>query len=239
MSNITPLNNQQHAGLKVKDSSDFSRFKAQHLIPISAHEFIPLSAEFSIAFVKNEDTGQFTPVAMMGMKQGVNLYCQSEIWSPSVTPTGFYNAPLALVKKNNEEDDCIVCIDTNSPLISETEGQLLFDVNGEQTDYLKTKTDHLLDVMEKLEQTQAITQYLAKKRLLVLKTLNIDIGHGNGEKYSLTGLYVINEKVLNELDKEDFNDLREKGLLPLIYAHLSSMHQIARLVKMQIEFDKK
>lgn len=237
MSNIIPLNNQQHADLKINDSNDFSRFKEQHLVPISAHEFMPLSSEFAIAFVKNEETGQFTPVAMMGIKTGLNLYCQTSNWSPSVTPTGFYNAPLALVKQHDDEDNCMVCIDTNSPLVTKTQGQALFETNGEQSDYLKTRTNHLLDIMEKLEQTQRITQHLASKKLLVLKTLNINLG--NDEKYTLNGLYVINEKALNELDKSDFNDLRLKGLLPLIYAHLSSMHQIARLAKKQIQFDNK
>jgi len=50
-------------------------------------------------------------------------------------------------------------------------------------------------------------------------------------------LYVIDEKKLDALSDDEFNELRSKGLLPIIYAHLSSMHQIARLAKKQINLD--
>ena len=48
MTNITPLNNVQHASLKIIDNKDFTRFKKQHLIPIVAHEFIHLASEFPL-----------------------------------------------------------------------------------------------------------------------------------------------------------------------------------------------
>ncbi|MCJ8303190.1 SapC family protein [Shewanella sp.] len=237
MTQITPLNNEHHSNLKITSSTDFSRFKEQHLIPLIAHDFIPLASEFSIVFVKNEETGQFTAVAMMGIKPGINLYCQDDKWEPSVMPSSFLNSPLSLHIQDENSDDCFVGIDLDSPLVSTDNGQALFNSEGEQTDYLKSRTEHLLDVTGKYEQTQKITQHLASKRLLTLKKLNINLG--KDEKYAIDGLYIIDENVLNDLCQDDFNDLREKGLLPLIYAHLSSMHQIGRLAKKQIQFDAK
>lgn len=236
MTNIVPLNHQQHAALKVQDKKDFTRFKEQHLIPVVVQDFIPLAAEFPIAFVKNTETGQFTAVAMMGLKPGINLYCQTANWPTEVIPSSFFNYPFSLVKQSEDDDNCFVCIDTDSSMINNDSGQTLFDDKGEQTDYLKARTEHLLDVAARHEQTSGIMQYLANKKLLTLKSLNINLA--GEEKLSLNGLYVIDEKKLEALPDDEFNELRSKGLLPIIYAHLSSMHQIARLAKLQINLSK-
>lgn len=235
MTNIVPLNNKHHAKLKIKDNKDFSRFKDQHLIPITVQDFIPLSTEFPIVFVKNAETGQFTAVAMMGIKTNINLYCQTSEWLSEVTPSSFFNSPLGLVKQEGEEENFYVCIDINENGVGKIDGQSLFDEKGEETEYLKVRTKHLLDVAENSQQTQNIIQYLASKKILTLRTLNLNLA---GEKYTIEGLYVIDEKVLHNLNNEDFNELRERGLLPLIYAHLSSMHQIARLITKQLNFDR-
>jgi len=235
MTNIIPLHHQTHASLKVKNSNDFTRFKEQHLIPVVIQDFIPLASEFPIVFVKNTETGQFTAVAMMGIKPNINLYCQTPSWSAEVIPSSFFNYPFSLARQNEDKDDCFVCIDTESALVNEAQGQALFDEKGEQTDYLKARTEHLLNIAQRHEQAANITQYFASKKLLTLKTLNLNLGEN--QKFTLDGLYVIDEKKLDALSDDEFNELRSKGLLPIIYAHLSSMHQIARLAKKQINLD--
>jgi len=236
MTNIVPLHHQQHATLKVQDNKDFSRFKEQHLIPIVVQDFIPLASEFPIVFVKNTETGQFTAVAMMGIKPNINVYCQTPNWPAEVIPSSFFNYPLSIVRQKEDDDNCFVCIDSDSAMVSKDQGQALFDEKGEQTDYLKARTEHLLNLAERHEQTNNIMQYFANKKLLTLKSLNLNLG--GEEKLALNGLYVIDEKRLEALPDDEFNELRKKGLLPLIYAHLSSMHQIARLAKMHINLSK-
>ena len=234
MNKMTPLNNKLHAKSKINDNRDFSRFKDEHLIPITAQDFIPLSSEFPVIFVKNAETGQFTAVAMMGIKTNINLYCQTAKWETEVIPSSFYNFPLSLIKQDDQNDNCYVCIDTNEGVVSEEHGQALFDEKGEQTEYLKARTKHLLDVAENSDRTQNIIQYLASKKLLTLRTLNLKL---EGEKYTVDGVYIIDDEVLNKLSNDDFNELRSKGLLPMIYAQLSSMHQISRLIKKQLNFE--
>ena len=57
-------------------------------------------------------------------------------------------------------------------------------------------------------------------------------------RYNIDGIYVIDEKALNELPDEDFLAFRKQGLLPLIYAHLSSLQQLRRISELQYEADK-
>jgi hypothetical protein len=235
---MTPLNNKQHANLKIQQSNDVSRFKKQHLIPITVQDFIPLSTEFPIVFVKNEETGQFTSVAMMAIRAGINLYCQDIKWSCAVAPIGFHNAPLSLVKTSENSDEVIVCFDEKSSLISTDTGNALFDEQGQQSEFLKRKTQSLLSVAEFTEQTQAIINILAQKKLLTSKQLNVKLT-SEQEPVLISGIYLIDETVLNTLSTEEFEDIRIKGLLPLIYAHLASLHQITRLTMKQNEFEAK
>lgn len=235
MSKVTPLNNKVHGQTKIKVSKDFSRFNTQHLIPIVAQDFAQMATEFPVVFVKNSETGQFLPVAMMGIKNGVNLYCQEKNWSAAVKPLGFSNAPLSLVKQNAESDELIVCIDEESDLVCTESGESLFDENNEQTDYLKNRSEALLKMAEFTHQIQAISQFFAEKKLLVSRQLTVKL-ESEKEPFTINGVYLIDEKALNELPTEEFEQLRNQGLLPLIYAHLTSLGQITRLTMKHNQF---
>lgn len=237
MSNVTPLHNEAHKSLKVIESQDFSRFKDQHLIPLVVQDFGTVATEFPIVFVKNNDSGQFVPVALMGLREGVNIYCQEKTWKHSVLPRGFKNAPFSLARKADAENELIVCIDIDSELVSETDGNALFDDAGEQTDYLKARSEAVGKVAEFNQQTQTITQHLASLDLIASRQLTVNL-EKEGQPLNINGLYLIDEKVLNELPADKFEDLRSKGLLTLIYAQINSIHQVGRLTAKQNAFDK-
>lgn len=237
MANISPLNSTKHLNTAIKESSDYSRFAEQSLIPVVVQEFSVLATEFPIVFVKNAETGQFTPIAMMGIKNNVNLYCQTKNWQSSVTPLGFSKAPLSLMKTSENSDEVMVFIDEDSDLVSSAEGEKLFDKSGEQTEYLKKRSNALLDLASFTQQTAGITQYFADLNLLTPKQLTVKLS-SDSPQVNIDGVYIIDEKALKELKDEEFLSLKSKGLLPLIYAHLTSLHQIARLITKQNEFDK-
>ena len=67
---------------------------------------------------------------------------------------------------------------------------------------------------------------LAELDLLAERSLNIDM---DDQKINLTGIYFIDEKKLGELSDEKFLDLKKRGFLPVIYAHLMSLNQMRRL----------
>jgi hypothetical protein len=232
MTNIIPVNNELHRSIKIKRSQDFSRFSKQHLIPITAQDFAAIASELPIVFVKNTETGQFTPVAMMGIKEGVNLYCQNNNYSAHVFPKGFLNAPLSLTKSVSDPDDVIICIDLDSPYINDS-GEAIFNNKGEKTEFFESFTKHLLSVAEGTQQTQSITQLFANKKLFMPQTVNVSID-AKGNRATISGVYIIDEKALSALDDNEFIDIKNKGLLPLIYSHLSSLYQIGRLSRLQI-----
>ncbi len=235
MGQPVPLTKEKHGNLKVLDSTDFTRYKNQHLIPIVVQDFYTLSAEFPLVFVKNE-TDDFVAVAVMGFKEGVNLYCQTGEWSAHVIPAGFGNAPFSVAILDESGEKLAVCVDEDSPLLSEERGEPLFDEQGEQTEYLKMRMDSVVRVAEQTRQSQSFCRYLASKNLLAPRQLNIQRDQ-QGKKYVIDGIYTVDEDVLQELPIEEFDKMRKNGLLGLIFAHLTSLNQIKRLSQKQFKAD--
>jgi hypothetical protein len=234
--NIVPLNSDKHLQIAITESKDYRRFAEQHLIPVVFHEFQHLGSEFPLVFVKNSETGQFIPVALMGIKNGLNLYCQQDNWQPVIRPLGFNNAPLSLVKTNEKSEDVMVCIDEDSELIVDNSGHRLFNDNKEQSEYLKSRTQALLDIASYSQQTASICQFLASKELLTPKQLSVKLLK-NEQVINIDGVYIVDEKQLNNLSDENFLLLKNKGLLPLIYAHIISLQQLPRLIEKQNQYD--
>lgn len=226
--NIQPLNKTAHAKTKIKAQKNFLHASSQHLAPVVVHEFARASAEFPVVFVKNSDSDTFQPVALFGVKPGENLYTATENWEGIYAPAAVTNFPLSLVPETKDSDKFMVVIATDNVVVNEDEGVALFEDNGEESEYLANRKEALSKYFEHAHITQAFTQELAAKDLLVQQNLELSIG---SEKIQINGLYLVDEKKLNELSDEDFSVLRKRGFLAPIYAQLNSMHQLHRLVK--------
>ena len=237
MSSPVLMQNDKHANLKATHSGDYTRYKERHLIPIVAQDFFNLASEFPLVFVKNGDSGDFIPVAVMSLREGQNLYCATDQWQALVVPLSFSNAPFSIARTDAEGDQFAVLIDEDSPMLSETEGEPLFKEGGEKTDYLEQRIDSIVHVSQQVQQTQAICKLLVEKNLLT--TNQVQLQHRpDGRTYNIDGIYTVNETVLNELTDAEFLELRDKGLIAMICAHLSSLQQLRRISQMQYEADK-
>lgn len=237
MSSLIPLLSDKHANLKVIESGDYTRYKDKHLIQIVAQDFFTLAAEFPLVFVKSNDSSDFVPVAIMGLREGQNLYCQTEQWKARVIPVSFNSAPFAIARADPEGEQLAVLIEEDSVLLSDSAGEALFTDNGERTDYLERRIDSMVEFAQQTVNTQAICKHLADKELLATHRLQLQ-HRPDVPSYNIDGIYTVDEKALNGLSDEDFLQLRSRGLLPMIYAHLTSLQQLRRVSQMQYEADK-
>lgn len=238
MTNHVPLAKDKHAKLRVIETGDYTRYKGQHLIPIVARDFFTLSAEFPVVFVSNPGEDYLMPVAIMGLREGQNLYCQENPYPAHVIPLGFGNAPFAIAAADEQREQFVVMVDEDSPLLSETEGEPLFKEDGEKTEYMEKRVEGLVQAAQQREQTQQISRLLKDKNLLT--THQVQLQHRpDGQRYNIEGIYTIDENKLNEMSDEDFLELRKLGLIPLIYAHLTSLQQLFRISERQYNADRK
>ncbi|WP_237066323.1 SapC family protein [Microbulbifer guangxiensis] len=227
---IAPLHKEAHGKLKIRELGSFEHVKNAHMVPVTAHEFTRLGAEYPIVFVKNSETGQFQSVALLGLKVGENLFVDGDKWQGTFVPGSVRNHPFVLAPAGENKDQLMVGIIENSSLVSEEEGNPLFTAEGEESDYLKAKKETLVNFLESDQMTKAFVNVLVDKELLTAQSVTVNAGE---EKINLNGLYIVDEKKLNELGEEDFADFRKRGFLPALYAQLGSLHQLSKLAKMQ------
>ncbi|RYG01779.1 MAG: hypothetical protein EOO07_33755 [Chitinophagaceae bacterium] len=207
---IVPLDKTLHKNTKLKANIALAHAKKTQVTPIQVHEFNPCATHYPIVFVKDNRTGDFTPVAMFGLKPNENLLCNETGWNSSYIPAVLKSFPFALVPTSSDGENVAVCIDISTDGINEVEGVSLFDENGNETEF---------------------TQYLVTKNLL--KTFSFSVKSEKSDEYSLTGIYAINLDAFNALSDEEFLTLRRIGYLPAIYAHLTSLNQISNLARLK------
>lgn len=225
MVNIKVVNNETHKDTRIKNNQNLIQSKNNHFIPIVIHEFIDISKEFPILFVKDAQTGIFNSVALLGLEPQENLFYDERAWQANVIPQllGFY--PFLI---QQEQQQSVLCIDQDSPLINDLTGKRLFDEQGVQMDWLALKAEAIVSHLENRSLTQRFIKLLLKKELLVMQTLSIKLK--DKPEYDLNGLYIINEESFNQLSDDDFLELRKAGALPAIFSVLMSMQCINNLV---------
>ena len=238
MMQTSPLSAEKHGKLRLVEQTDFSDHREENLVPVVFQEFSALATEFPLVFVRNKKTGDFMPSALMGLDKGVNLYCQTTSWRPTFIPTSFTLAPLMVARLGSKAEDSEIVIDEHSPLLSETTGESLFDTDGEPTKCLETKIDNVVKITGQSLQAVEICRYLAENKFLISRTLKLQ--HSDkSRRYEIEGVFVVDEQMLKNVPDKKFQELRDRGLLAMIYAHLVSLQQVHKLTRMQHQFDLK
>jgi len=224
---IEPLSIDQHSDLKIKPAAGFEHVAEQHIVPIVAHEFVQVGADVPVVFVKHAETGQFQPVAMLGLQPGENLLVKDNQWQGMYIPGIIATWPFRLIANEQDPNQLAVAMDVEAETVNKDEGEALF-ADGNESAFLEQRKKALTTYFEHSQVTQGFVQVLTELDLLTERNLSVDV---QGRNINLTGLYFIDEKKLNELDDEKFSDLRKRGFLHVIYAHLISLNQIRRLGK--------
>lgn len=227
MTNIAAIDKNVHKHTKIKPDNCYGHSKNRHFTVLTVQEFVPASQDFPILFIKNSETGQISPIALFGFKQEQNLFYSPDGWQGMYVPRSLALYPFML-HQPKDSDDAILCFDQASDLVNDEEGHALFDESGEQTDWLRNHTEQVVRHVENNMATVRFVKMLTDYELLSAKTLNLKLA--NGEEISLTGLYAIDEQKLNALPSGDFEQLRQTGALPAIYASLLSMQKIQSLI---------
>ena len=227
---VVPVNKEIHAKTKIKEISSFGFASKFHIAYVTMQEFARAAAIFPIVFLEDKDKDEFRPVALLGLNAGQNLFVDGAgKWQASYVPAIIRRYPFALTPKG-EDGQYIVCIDEGSSLVSTTEGAALFDDKGEPTQVIENVKRYLSELQQMDVLTHAFSAFLKEQNMLTPLNLRV---RDNSRVKNISGCYVINEERLNNLSDERFLEIRSKRYLPAIYAHLISLAQTERLVKLQ------
>jgi hypothetical protein len=235
---IVPVNKDVHAHTKVGEISSFAFASKLHVAYVTMQEFTRAAATFPIVFIeyKENDKDEFRPVVLLGLNVGQNLFVDAAgKWRASYVPAVIRRYPFALTQAG-ADGQYLVCIDEGSSLVSATQGAALFDDRGEPTQVIDNVKRYLSELQQMEAATNGFSRFLAEHNMLTPLSLSV---RDNSQVKNILGCYVINEERLNNLSDELFLEIRSKRYLPAVYAHLISLAQTERLVKLQDEASAK
>lgn len=226
MSHPVTLNNIDHKDLRIITKKSAAMGDNHMLALTFADEFRQIQAHYPIFFHKQEHSGEFYPVALLGFEQGENLFLDPQHgWDASYIPLSIERLPFTIGENNGQQ---VVNVDLDSPKLSRVEGEPLFLELGGYSPYLEKLTASL-DMLH--HGVQDNHQFVAKlEACKLIEPITLDITLNNGKQHQLIGFYTINEDTFNALSHEQINDLRDAGYLQAIYMILASHSQVSALI---------
>jgi hypothetical protein len=223
--NPIPLSKEAHKDLKIgPNESGFAFAKNTNSVLLSGKEFIHAAKEYPIIFISAGE--RMLPVALLGFRKDENLFVDdSGKWDAKYIPAFVRRYPFILAEApDGAEGDAkklAVCIDETFSGLSKEEGKPLFDDEGKPTELLDNAVKFLKDYQSQYQRTEIFINRLKDLDLLTGYTANAELK--DGEKISISGLMVIDEKKLMALEKNQAMELFRSGELGWIYTHLLSL----------------
>lgn len=220
---FTPLSRTAHAAKRWVPYTSYGFAASQILLPVLGMELGRAGASLPIVFARSE-TG-FMPTALLGVEPGRNLFVgERGDWLGDYVPAALRSQPFALGR--NSEGQLILCIDENSPLVSDTEGELFFADGGELAEGARKAMDFLSRVEQGRGVTTRACEVLARHQCIVPLTFSVKV---NGTDRNVEGLFQAGEPQIGALPDEAFLELRAAGALQLAYTQLVSLHRLPML----------
>lgn len=223
---VTPLNHERHAGLRVQQGENYTFAKNLHLIALSMAEVVAASAYYPVVFIETKGN-KFRLFAMLGLEPEQNVFiAENGSWDEGYVPALIRRYPFAL-GQTDYADQFSVCIDEASSLLSQSAGEPLFSENGSPTAFLEAAQLFLSQLQGAERQSECFYDFVTKHDLL--KPLAATVVMPNGEKKTISGAHTIDQAKLEQVDIEAFGLARDQGFLGPAYAQIVSLGQVNRL----------
>jgi hypothetical protein len=230
---VTPLDRQRHAALGLPRPANYRWASSLNALYLSAAEFMKAGLDYPIAFARDERSGEFQPMAILGMKSRQNLFVDAAgQWLPTAyIPAYARRFPFCIAEVpaapgSSDAPQRLICVQQDQ-LVADTP-QPLFTVNGEATPAW-APIQQLLEAIEgSRQQTRVLTRRLEALGLLV--PFDAVAMPRKGDRMRLQGLHRVDEERLLQVPGRDLRTMMRKGELRAVYAHLNSLENFGRLL---------
>ena len=225
---VVPLNAAQHGAKKIRPAPDFKFAEGANSIILSAIE-LPYAAKFYPIVFGESANGEVSAFAVTGHTNGSNLFVSEDgKWRENCyIPAYVRRYPFVLIN-DTEQGSLTLAMDTESGMITEDEGQPLYE-DAKPTQVAQNALNFCLSYHQDLGRSREIFRQIADTGILEGGTADVQLPDKSRRK--ITGFQIVNEKKLQALDDDTFLTLRKSGALNLIYCQLWSMKVWDELLK--------
>lgn len=202
---------------------------------VSVAEFVDVCRDFAIVFVpagkQPDGSPELAPMAVLGLQQGENLMFDSGgQWAARYVPVVLRTHPFALGAFDAER--LLLCIDDAYTGWSDSEGQPLFEPDGQPSTITREMQQFLERFEGDVQRTRAFCQRLMQ--LGLLRTMRFDATLPDGNSLGVDGFYALDEEKFAALPEATVAELHKSGVLGLLHAHHISLGHMRHLVERRL-----
>ena len=228
------LDRVKHRDLKLNPAArDLSAVKKLNAFFVAGTEFSDACKEYPVVWVNagTDASGkqQVAPIAVFGLRAEQNLCIDGDAWRVRYVPAVLRLYPFALARVAANE--MVVCVDESWAGLG-TEGQALFNADGEPSEFTQGVQKQLENFEQEVERTRLAGAVLVEKGLL--RDMRFDATLPDGSKLVVDGFLTIDEDKLGKLSDAEIVALNRNGLMGLIHAHQISLGNMGRLVEWHV-----
>jgi|CryBogDrversion2_1035201.scaffolds.fasta_scaffold00018_12 hypothetical protein len=225
---VVALNSEVHRNLKIAaEKGNFSYAKDANAVMLTGMEFTDVSREYPIVFVRADD-GTLRPIALLGIRDGENLFVdENGKWDARYIPAYIRRYPFVMAPGG--PNGMVVCMDEACPALGMEHGESIFDAEGKPTPRMNDMIQFLQQFQQEHARTDWLTKQLDELGIFVPQEANFDTG--NGETFALKDFYLIDEAKFGALPEEKILQLFKNGGMGLVYLHLASLGNLAKLTE--------
>jgi hypothetical protein len=236
---INPLLHKQPVALDRNDHrfmrlrrpvDDWAAFTRLNAIFLAAVEFGEAARDYPIVFVRagNGDDGkpEIAPLAILGLQQEQNLFVDNNSWRALYYPAVVRMYPFAIGRLDQER--FAICFDAACPAWSGSEGDAMFNANGEPSPFLAELLKQLEGLEAEIQRTQTLCRVLRDMDLL--QEMRYDATLPDGSKLAVDGFLTVSDTRLNALPDAKVVELQRSGVLAMVHAHYVSLGNMPKLL---------
>jgi hypothetical protein len=227
---VVPFDKHSHGRLGLLPERRYAWCARLNNVFINIVEFARAATEYPIAFVREQSSHEFVPVAILGLRDRENLFVDADggwRW-PAYVPAYCRRHPFCVAQVTDGAEPKsrkLICVqpDQLSP-----DGAPLFDARSSPT----TEWDAVQRLIETMESARQATRVLCKRleALELLVPFDAVASAPGRQTLHLQGMYRVDEQKLATLPMRNLKTLLNKGELRAVYAHLISLENFARLL---------
>ena len=219
-----------HAGVRIKNIGNAKHLADSHFAKIYTPEFSKAGVDYPVIFVKDPDSSNFFAAGMWGLEPGENLFVEDGIWQGGYFPASVRCFPFAVQADPEDKDRLLIGIYEDASIVSKEEGNLIFNEDGIETEWMDNVKEFLVRVFQQEEMTKVFVKSLNDLDLLVNQTLTISDAKTD-KKQEVSGFYVVDKEKLANLPDDKLLELRKSGALEVIHCHIMSLESLDKLLR--------
>ena len=230
-----PLTPEHHTGLGVKRvDHPFAFVQGSHIVPLTVGEFAPAALSYPIVFVGEPKT----PLAVMGLRQGENLYMTDQgDFRADVYIPGYVRRYPFIYANEQGSDRMILCVDRQADFVTDKFDVAFFE-DGKPTEYTQNCVKFCNDFETERQRTTSFIKLLEDNDLFDQRTANFTPRNPDGsagQPQKIADYFAVSEEKLAKLSSEKLTELRDTGALGQIYDHINSLLGWYRLIAVAMD----